>query len=71
MNWLRIKYFFIVAWNLPEAINRRVSVENELYQMAAGDKSLPDRAKCKQPSFYDLTCKALYFARAIEKRITS
>lgn len=34
--------------NYGDMLNRSVGIQNELFQMAAGKKPLPDREKCRE-----------------------
>ena len=48
MDWLtRLKYRFIILINHGEELNKRVDIENILFDMAKGKRALPTREECR------------------------
>jgi hypothetical protein len=48
----RWKYLILSAWHSGDELNRRVKVEQHLFDCANGKKPLPDVAKCRELALF-------------------
>jgi hypothetical protein len=47
-----MKYLFLSFWQKADQLNRRVKVEQYLFDCANGKKPLPDIDKCRELALY-------------------
>jgi hypothetical protein len=50
--FMRMRYMWIAMSNSSQDLNRRATVEQMLFDVAAGKRPLPDREDCRQIALY-------------------